>query len=132
MVVAEQLLQFLRLCGLAAGRAAERGCCRFCGVPGPFGSLAGLMDRRVAVLGGGHGGQGILQPPCCLPDRLGQRLACQDVVSARASCWAYASNATAVGVPIVGSGIATALRRFTGRDIEPAALRLTLSASGRR
>lgn len=28
-------------------------------------------------------------------------------------------------------GIATALRRFTERDIEPAALRLTLSASGR-
>ncbi len=76
VVVAEQLLQVLGQLGLAAGRADERGHCRFCGVPGPFGGFARLMDRRVTVLGGGYGGQGVQQPPRCPPDRLGEYRAC--------------------------------------------------------
>jgi putative heme transporter len=44
----------------------------------------------------------------------------------------YVSNAIAVGVPIVGSGIAaaTALRHFRERGIDPAALRLILGLGG--
>ena len=61
--------------GLAAGGPAERGHGCFGGVTGPFGGLARLVDRCVAVLGAGHGVQGALQPACRLPDRLGQYLA---------------------------------------------------------
>ena len=75
VMVAEHLLQFFCLCGLAAGCAAERGRRCFGGIPCPFGGFARLMYRRVLVLGTGHGGQGVVQPACRAPDRPGEHLA---------------------------------------------------------